>query len=69
MPEFIKINILEAPRFIMPDGSTCYGDSDCTTLYDPKTDTVYLCICPHCKSFVNPDDMNCPRCDKDLLKK
>lgn len=69
MPEIIRIDINEAPRFTLPDGSTCYGDSDAETLYNPERDIVYICQCPQCKNLVKPDEMNCPRCDADLLRK
>ena len=68
MPQIIRIDIKEAPRFIMQNGEVCYGDSDLTTLYDPQKDIVYLCRCPKCKRIVKPDDINCPDCDADLLK-
>jgi hypothetical protein len=38
---------------LTPKDEITHGDSDCTTLYDPKTDTVYI---PVEKPVEKPED-------------
>jgi hypothetical protein len=66
MTEIIKIAINEIPKFIMPDGSVCYGDSDGVSFYDPEKDIVYFPYCENCKSPVHAVDVFCRECGANL---
>lgn len=65
-PGVVRIEMGKITRFTLPDGSTCYGDSDGETIYDIEGGKVYFPLCPNCKKVVKPDDKVCKHCEAEL---